>query len=189
MSVNTQYYAVPTEFAERIREDEGLTEVFLQIYGCGSSLKDFFTETDQEEIDEITEDLPEKDIESMRLLLNETDFGESAYSENTFDIHIKGLTSYLELIGENDAAKLSSTIICGDIDKLSDFIQGSDKERQKRITEILANKGPEVFSHYDLQAPYSDPEWSKEIAQELEEIIKCYISATEMSGEVWIGCL
>ena len=189
MAVCTLGYAIPKSFADKVRGSASLTELFSVIYGYGSSLKSFFTEIDEDEVEEIIGSFDSKDVEAMRILLNQTSFGESSYTEGTFEVHTNGIKRYLESIGEGGSSRLAGVIVCGDMQKLSDHIFGVDQETQDRISMLLDVPVNDIYSHYKIEGRYSNPEWSQVIRRELESIMKCYKSASRISGEVWIGCL
>ena len=189
MSVNTLHYALPIEFTKKIKDSEGLLEAFYSIYGCGSSLESFFNEIDPEEIEEITEDLEEEDVNALKELISQTNFGESAWTENTFDVHINGISNYLESRGVEDSKKLAASAINGDSEVYELSIYTPNEDARNRITAALKGNADEVFSMYELSGHFSDPQWQEAIKAELNDIIKCYESADEINGKVWIGCL
>ena len=57
MAVCTLGYAIPKSFADKVRGSASLTELFSVIYGYGSSLKSFFTEIDEDEIEVLADKL------------------------------------------------------------------------------------------------------------------------------------
>ena len=189
MSVNTLHYSLPMDFTNRLKNNEGLLEAFSSIFGCGSSLKSFFSETDSDEIEEITEDLEEEDVKALKELLEQTTFGTFAFTENTFDVHIKGISCYFESKGYADAKELATSAINGDSEVYDLSIYAPSKVTQDRIVAALTNKSDDVFSMYELSGHYTDPEWKDAIKNELTDIISCYESAHEIGGEVWIGSL
>lgn len=189
MGVSTLHYALPSEFTEKLRTDDGLAEAFVSVFGCGFSLEKFFLETDSEEIEEVMEEIPPESVEVLKELVAKTKFGSSAYTEKTFDLHIQGIATYLESKGYLDAQELASSMICGDGEIFESDISVTAKAQQEKISNILNGNLDKVFSMYKLDKPYSDSGWKEDIKNELDEIIQCYVSACEINGEVWVVCL
>lgn len=189
MGVSVTYMAVPLEFAEALRRDEGLKDVFIAIFGCGSGIERFFSELPQDEINEITEGLSHQDIDRLRELIEKTRFGKEAHIENTFDLHVTGLEEFLKRKGVADPRRTAELIVGGDDYKLDDFILGFDPAEVKYMSSLLSGNHDEILSHYSFEGPYGDPLWKEAIVLELKRIIACYESANEIKGEVWIGFL
>ena len=189
MGVSVLYMSVPSVFANTVRDDEGLKDVFITIYGYGSGIDNFFSEIDQDEIDEITEDLPKQDISRLKELVKKTEFGEEAYIEKTYDAHVAGLEKYFKKNGISEPEKLANLIIGGDKYKLGDSILGFDASEAEKISSLLSGKYSEILSCYAFEATYIGNQWKEVITTELKRIIECYESANIIKGEVWIGFL
>jgi hypothetical protein len=189
MGVSILYMSVPSVFANTVRDDEGLKDVFITIYGYGSGTDNFFSEIDQDEIDEITEGLPKQDISRLKELIKKTDFGEEAHIEKTYDVHVAGLEKYFKNNGMPEPEKMANLIIGGDKYKLGESILGFDASEAEQISSLLSGKYSEIISCYTFEVPYSDNPWKEVITTELKRIIECYESANKIKGEVWIGFL
>ncbi len=163
MGVSTLHYALPSEFTEKLRTDDGLAEAFVSVFGCGFSLETFFSEIDSEEIEEVMEEISSDIVEVLKELIAKTKFGSSAYTEKTFDLHIQGIATYLESKGYPDAQALASSMICGDGEIFESDISVTAKVHQEKISNILNGHLDNVFSMYKLDKPYSDPEWKEDI--------------------------
>ena len=189
MGLSILYMAVPSKFARTVRNDKGLTDVFITIFGYGSGIDNFFTEIEQDEIDEITEGLLKDDISRLKDLINETKFGSKAYINKTFDIHASGLKEYFNKNGTSEPEHMANLIVGGDEYKLGESILGFDASDVENISELLSGNFSEILSCYSFDGPHSDKAWKEVITNELQRLIECYESANKIKGEVWIGFL
>ncbi len=189
MGVSILYTAIPVDFANVVRSDERLKDVFIAIYGYGSGIEHCFSELDQDEIDEITEGLSREDIERLKELIRKTSFGEEASIEKTYELHVAGLEKYFESRGIAEPAKTADLIVGGNGYKLSESILGCDASEVQYISSLLSGHYGDILSGYSFKGPYGDELWKKAISHELYQIIACYESANKFKGEVWIGFL
>ncbi len=184
MSVCVSYIAVSHEFAQTMRDDETMAKILSQIM-VYVPIQDFFTEIDEEEIAEITEGFDTKDVFRLQTLIEQSTFGSDAYSENTFDIHQKGICNYLQSINHNKAQELAEYMISGHTSLLNNEISYCEVALTKEIATLFDNKQDEVFACYQLAERYRCDTWQTDLKDELTCLINCYVSASQVGGEVW----
>ena len=189
MGVSNLFYALPKAFADQLRNDPDLAGVFEQIYGCGSSLEAFFKETDTDEIEEIVEDCSVEAVGKMKDLIEQADFGKSAYIEGTYLLHKEGIKNYLSVKGATNADVLVLSLMSGDISELDDEFSRTDDSNLQLISELLSDDVGPIISQYTFEGADVDSMVQSIVKRELQDILDCVKSVIAIKGELWSSVL